>query len=217
MCFLSISCPIMCSSGSKVMPIYSTECDCLQGHSCPRCSLAGSKTRDESELANVLIQAVSKMNVLFKEVTSLQQRFNLHRGQQQENKCERRVSAGRSKRKCKQSKMKANKVKCDNIKVVKSLNSQCIETSSSEDELGLKALDARVEHEQSFIGSVQRKSRSRQDVFFTSTEESSVNEPSDNSFSDTLSKIALTCCGAIFVWLKLTSDNRYTIEASLSG
>ena len=134
----------------------------------------------ESDLASVLIKAVSKMDNLTKQVSSLQQRINVQSVRLQELGVSSEVSesesgsdARRSSKRFRQPKNRSDKAKCKQARMEKMKASpQCTEVSSSEDELGLRALEKRCEFKQNHPSPIHRKrSKCRRDINFSSDEE----------------------------------------------
>ena len=175
---------IMLQSGSKIRSRISAVCECLQGHFCSMCSTADSETRVGSELANILMEAVSKLNNLTKEVSYLQRCFNAQSIRMQKigisnnesSECGGR-NANRSSNRTKQSKSRSKKAKCKIVNDAKlNSSSQCVEVSSSEDGLGLRELEKRG------------KCKHSVDKSGSCVEESSLSSSSENSDSEGLAK-----------------------------
>ena len=150
----------MLPSSSKIMLENSAVCKCLQGRSCSICSAAGSESRANSDLANVLLEAVSKMDILTKKVSSLQQCFHVQSVRLQKlevsnnegSECEGRNSASSRSNRVKQCKSRPNKGKSKKARAANmNSNPPCEEVSSSEDELGLRALERRCEIKQKVL------------------------------------------------------------------
>ena len=73
----------MAPLSAKIRPGINAECECLQGRSCQKCSTAGSETRVGADLANMLLETLSKLNKLTKEVSFLQKCLHVQSVKQQ--------------------------------------------------------------------------------------------------------------------------------------
>ena len=124
----------MSPAGPKIRPNIRVMCKCLQGSSCSMCSTENGETLAGSNLANMLLNAMSKLDKLTKELSYLQKCLQVPSDRLQELKNSdnenseggRRTSASRSYNRSEKAK-RSKKAKFNS-------NSQC-EVISSEDEL----------------------------------------------------------------------------------
>ena len=180
----------MALENSKARSGNSTVCECLEGYSCSMCLAVGSKARDGSDITTALVEAVSKIEKLIKEMSSLKQRFNVQNVRLQKlevsnnegSESEEGSSASNSSKRIKQirsNKAKYKKARVENLEA----SSQC-EESPSEDELGLRALDKRLECKQRASSDLKRQSRLRQAKYVSTSEDNSASGGSETSGSD---------------------------------
>ena len=156
----------MSPAGPKIRPNIRVMCKCLQGSTCSMCSTENGETISGNNLANIVLDSMSKLNKLTKEVSYLQQYLQVSSERLQEmeissnESCEgeRRNGARRSRNRGEKAR-KSKKAKGKKSKF--NSNYQC-EMISSEDELGLSAVK-RCEFKHSALGNFQRQSKCLQD------------------------------------------------------
>ena len=174
----------MIPSSAKIRPGINAGCDCMQGRSCQKCSAAGSETRVGTDLANMILETLSKLDKLTNDVSFLQKCLHVQSVRQQRievagsgsrgialsselsnnetSECEGRNSANKSSSRIKQVKNRSNKAKYNNARVNKlNLSSQNEEVSPSEDEFGLGAAERRCEFTHSVLGNGKSQSSSK--------------------------------------------------------
>ena len=177
---------------AQVRAEMSNLCECLQGNSCQRCSAAGLEIPVGSDLAKVLLDTVSKLKELTKEVSFLQKRLHVQSVRQQKaevaniesSECDGRNSVSRSSSRIKHAKNRSNKAKYKKARVDK-LNSKSQFEISSEEEMRVRAVE-RCEFKHSTLGNSQKQSKLNLDESISSAEESSNCGSSESSESDVI-------------------------------
>ena len=164
----------------------SAVCKCLEGSSCSMCTAAGSVAQPGSDLATLMQAAVSKMEKLTKQVSSLSVRLrNLEVANTEGSGSEVEVRASKSRKRSKQSKNRSVKANYKKARVEKiNTSSQCEDESISKSELDLKGSGKRCEFKQRASSDAQRSSR-RQVEDVSSAVEVSASGSSEDSHSST--------------------------------